>query len=316
MRLERLSAIGDHLLYLVIAATVLSLLDPGPGARLQNLVMPVLALMVLCVSLTIRYEDLKAALSRPLVLAANLFLSFGLMPLLGLFLGQAFFGPGTRLATGQLLVASLPADAASPFMVYLAGGNTAMACAALTASFAATPLLLPLLLTGLGHVHLLIPLPYLLADLFLVIVIPVSAGVFLNSRYQALRGFEPVYSALSSLSYLLLLTVVVSGNAAAIKALHARALWIAAAALILNVSGYLLALTSLALVRDKGTVASFLFLTGTREFGIASATAAAMGLPGELTIPAVFYAVVQMVTSPLTARLVRRLQETGDRGWA
>jgi len=308
LQLQKLTVISDNLLYLVILATVFGLTFPGPGTRLQALVTPVLALMVWCMSMTIKLDDLKSSLRRPLLIAANLFLGFVPMPLLGLALGDVFFAPGSSLATGQLLVASLPADVASPFMVYLALGDTALATAVLTASVAITPLMLPLLLTSLGHVKLLIPVSYLMSELFIIIVVPVFLGVLMNNRFTGLRSYEPVYAALSSLSYLLLLLIVVSANAPGIKGLGSHALWILLAALLLNAAGYLLALTSLLLTRDKGATASFLFLTSTKEFGIATAAAAVMGLPREMTIPAVFYAVVQMLTSPLVARLVRRLR--------
>lgn len=308
LKLQNLSVLSDNLLYLVILAAVFSLVFPGPGTGLQPLVTPVLALMVWCMSMTIRLDDLKASVRRPVLIAAALFLGFVPMPLVGWFLGKVFFGPGSGLATGQLLVASLPSDVAAPFMVYLASGDTALATAALTASVALTPLLLPLLLTSLGRVHLLIPMSYLMSELFIIIVVPVVLGVFLNNRYTGLRHYEPVYAAVSSLSYLLLLVIVVSANAPGIKNLQSRALLILLAALLLNAAGYLLGLASLLLTRDRRRVTALLFLTSTREFGIAIAAAAVMGLPGEMTIPAVFYAVVQMLTSPLMARLVRRLE--------
>ena len=307
VKLQSLTFISDNLLYLVVLAAVFSLAFPGPGARLQPLVTPVLALMVWCMSMTIRFEDLKSSIRRPVLIAASLFLGFVPMPLLGLALGNIFFTPGGNLATGQLLLASLPADVAAPFMVYLACGDTALATAILTASVAITPLVLPLLLTSLGHVRVLIPMSYLMSELFIIIAVPVILGVFLNNRYTGLRRYEPVYAALSSLSYLVLLVIVLSVNAPGIKNLESHAWRILLAALALNAAGYLLALTSLLLTRKRGELISFLFITSTREFGIATAAAAVMGLPGEMTIPAVFYAVVQMLTSPLVAKLLRRL---------
>lgn len=306
MRLQKLSIISDNLLYLVILATIFSLIFPRPGSGMEPLVTPVLALMVLCMSMTIRLADLKSSLRRPGLIGAAVFLGFVPMPLLGLLLGRLFFTAGGTLATGQLLVASLPADVAAPFLVYLACGDTAFATATVTVSVALTPLILPLILTHLGHVKLLIPMSYLMSELFIIIVVPVVLGVFLNNRYTRLREYEPVYAAVSSLSYVLLLAIVVSANAPAIKGLGINILWILSAALILNATGYFLALTSRLLTKERSKLVSFFFLTSTKEFGIATAAAAVMGLPREMTIPAVFYAVVQMLTSPLMARLLKR----------
>jgi hypothetical protein len=41
-----------------------------------------------------------------------------------------------------------------------------------------------------------------------------------------------------------------------------------------------------------------------KEFSIAAAFVSASGLPSEITVPAVFFAVIQMITSPIAAKLL------------
>ena len=49
-----------------------------------------------------------------------------------------------------------------------------------------------------------------------------------------------------------------------------------------------------------------LFTTSKKEFSIAAFVVFASGLPPEVAVPSVVFAVVQMVTSPLVAKTVAR----------
>lgn len=55
---------------------------------------------------------------------------------------------------------------------------------------------------------------------------------------------------------------------------------------------------------DRKERIAFLFTVSKKEFSIAAAFVAASGLPIEITIPAVFFTVIQMITSPLAARML------------
>ncbi|HAJ41801.1 MAG TPA: hypothetical protein DCM00_03945, partial [Alcanivorax sp.] len=49
-----------------------------------------------------------------------------------------------------------------------------------------------------------------------------------------------------------------------------------------------------------------LFTVSKKEFSIAAAFVAASGLPSEIAIPSAFFAVVQMITSPIAAKIIAR----------
>lgn len=55
---------------------------------------------------------------------------------------------------------------------------------------------------------------------------------------------------------------------------------------------------------NAGDRTAFLFTVSKKEFSIAAAFVATTGLPGEVAIPAVFFAVIQMVASPVVARVL------------
>ncbi|MBU2339757.1 MAG: bile acid:sodium symporter family protein, partial [Alphaproteobacteria bacterium] len=51
-------------------------------------------------------------------------------------------------------------------------------------------------------------------------------------------------------------------------------------------------------------VIAYLFTVSKKEFSIAAAFVAASGLPAEIAVPAAFFAVIQMITSPIAARML------------
>lgn len=174
--------------------------------------------------------------------------------------------------------------------------NTALA------PFVVAPLLL--LLTG---VRLEAPLAELMLELALIILLPLVAGVSLRSRFpQKVASLDPLYSFGSSLVYMLLLLAVVGPNAATILGYGAYAMVIFAAQLALNLIGYALGAAAGLLTSDRKAKIAFLFTVSKKEFSIAAAVVVTSGLPEEILIPAVFYAVAQMIASPVAVRLLNR----------
>lgn len=302
-----LSWISDHLLHFVLAVGAFSLLFPGPGSALGFIVTPVLAVMVLSVSMTIKSEDLRQIKKYPLMILWSAFLQFVPMALFALLLGKAF-SHWPDISTGQLLLGSLPADISAPLMVYLVGGSTAMATAMLVVAMALTPFILPNVLTWFGGVAFKIPTSYLVVELALIIVIPVAIGIFLNNRSEKVRKNEQVWSGIASLCYITLLFVVVSSNAKAIISLKIFALLILMVEIALNLFGYALAYLTKLIFKQEETFYPLLFLVSSKEFGIASAAVDTMKLNTAMVIPSAFYAVVQMTSLPIMVKIMKSLQ--------
>lgn len=161
-----------------------------------------------------------------------------------------------------------------------------------------------LLYTG---VDLDVPVAPLIGELALTVLVPTIAGVALRTwRPTRLEPAEPALSATASLAYLLLVVAVVGPNAAAILDQPARMLLVAAGALGLNIVGYLLGGAARPLLADRSDRSAMVFTVSKKEFSIAAFVVFASGLPEQVALPAVVYAVVQMLTSPLVARALAR----------
>lgn len=295
--------ISEHLLFLVLIVGVSSMLYPRFGSSLGWIVTPVLAIMVLSVSMTIKVEDLKQIKEYPLIILLSVFLQFIPMVLFSLLLAKIFFKSGD-ISTGQLLLGSLPADISAPLMVYLVGGSTALATTMLVAAMILTPLVLPNVLALLGDISFKVPTSYLVVELAGIILIPAILGILLNYFSIKVRKKEEAWSGVASICYIILLFVVVSSNAKAIINLKMFALLILLVEIVLNIFGYVLAyLTKLIFKLDK-TYFPLLFLVGSKEFGIASASVDTMKLNTSIVIPSAFYAVVQMVSLPIVVMII------------
>lgn len=305
----RLKVLEENLLWFVLGATALGLVLPALGEALYPLVGPLLALLMFFVSLTFDASDIKRVLKRPSWQVLATFLVYGPMALAGALIGRLFFGSfaASPLAVGQALVGALPTDVSAPLLVLLGRGNVALAAVLNAVNTALAPFVVPPLLLLLTGIRFEVPLAELMLELALIILVPLAAGVFLRSRFpRAVSGLDPLYSFGSSLTYLLLLLAVVGPNAGTILDYGLYALVILAAQLALNLTGYALGSSTRFLTDSRETQIAFLFTVSKKEFSIAAAVVVASGLPEEVLIPAVIFAVVQMLTSPLAVRLLNR----------
>lgn len=304
--MERLRVVERNLAPLVIVTAVAGLAVPGVGRVLSAAITPLLALLMLCVSLTFDLSALRAVLARPGVQVLATGLVYGPMSLAGLVIGRLFFGHGP-LGLGLTLVGVLPTDVSSPLLVWIARGNVAMATVLNAVNTALAPFVVPALFLLLTDVRLDVPVASLVAELALTVLVPTVVGVTLRTLIpRRIAPMEPALSATSSLSYLGLLLAVIGPNAPAILDAPAQMLRLAAAATLLNACGYALALAARPLLRDRQDRIAMLFTISKKEFSIAAFVVFTSGLPPEIALPAVVYAVVQMLTSPVVAALMAK----------
>jgi bile acid:Na+ symporter, BASS family len=308
--IERLRAIENNLTPLVVVAAAAGLFAPSVGVALSSAVTPLLALLMLCVSLTFDLATLRTVLARPGVQALATGLVYGPMSLAGWLIGRIVFGTAP-FGLGFALVGALPTDVSSPLLVLIARGNVALATVFNAVNTALAPVLVPALFLAYTGVDLDVPVLPVIGELALTVLVPTSVGVAIRTwRPARVEPAEPVLSATASTAYLLLVVAVVGPNATAILDQPATMLLVAAAALGLNVFGYLLGWAAGPLLADRADRSAMLFTVSKKEFSIAAVIVFASGLPEQVALPAVVYAVVQMLTSPLVARALARRADT------
>jgi bile acid:Na+ symporter, BASS family len=304
---ERLRVVERNLLPLVGVTAVLGLVWPAAGRVLAEAVTPLLALLMLCVSLTFDVTALRTVLRRPGVQVLATALVYGPMSLVAFGLGRLAFG-STPLGLGVVLLGVLPTDVSSPLLVWIARGDVALATVLNAVNTALAPLLVPALFLLYTGVQLDVPVVRLTGELALTVLVPTVVGVAVRTRVpDRVAPLEPALSALSALAYLALLLAVVGPNADAVLDDPTTVAAVAGVALVLNLLGYAIGSLAQPFLPAQADRTALLFTVSKKEFSIAAFVVFTTGLPTEVALPAAVYAVVQMVTSPLVARRLARL---------
>ncbi|MEP2723218.1 bile acid:sodium symporter [Roseibium sp.] len=299
-----LALVENNLLLLAVLAAVFGLFVPSVGVALSGSIGPLLAALMLVISLTFDAHAVKLVLRKPDRQLWALGLVYGPMSLAGWLIGRVFFGSG-HLAAGQTLVGTLPTDVSAPLLVLLAKGNVALAAVLNAVNTALSPFIVPFLFLLLTGIELQVPVGAVVLELILVVLVPTMVGVFLRTRFAAaVSRHDSAYPAIGSIFYLLLLLAVVSPNADTILGYGWFAVVIALAALLLNLIGYAVGSIAKVFAADREEVIAYLFTVSKKEFSIAAAFVAASGLPAEIAVPAAFFAVIQMITSPIAAKML------------
>lgn len=298
--------VESHLVWFVILVAALGLIFPESGKFLQSSIGLLLALLMFIISLTFNAEDVRIVFRKPSRQFLALFLVYGPMSIAGLLTGRLFFGSGP-LATGQTLLGTLPTDVSSPLLVLMARGNVALAAVFNAVNTGLSPFIVPFLFLWLTGIQLDVPLGSIILELVLVVLVPTIAGVTLRTKFPTFFSrHDEAYAGFGSVIYLVILLAVIGPNAETIIDYGWYAFVIAGAALSLNLIGYVVGMTSKLLTKNREEVIAYLFTTSKKEFSIAAAFVAASGLPSEVAIPAAFFAVIQMITSPIAAKVLTR----------
>ena len=299
-----LSLVENNLLWLAVAAAILGLFLPSIGVFLEGGISPLLAALMLVISLTFDAQAVKIVLRKPSRQVWALAFVYGPMSIAGWLTGRLFFGSG-NLAAGQTLLGTLPTDVSAPLLVLLAKGNVALAAVLNAVNTALSPFIVPFLFLALTGIELQAPVAAVVMELVLVVLVPTLAGVFLRTRFRRrVARYDAVYPSAGSVLYLLLLLAVVGPNAETILGYGWYAIVIGLAALSLNLVGYAVGSAARVFTSDRGELIAYLFTTSKKEFSIAAAFVVSSGLPSEVAVPAAFFAVIQMITSPIAARLL------------
>jgi BASS family bile acid:Na+ symporter len=170
---------------------------------------------------------------------------------------------------------------------------------------ALSPFIIPFLFLWLTGIELTVPVGAVVLELVLIVVVPTIVGVWLRTRFlKQVSRFDYAWPGLGSVLYLVLLLAVIGPNATTILGYGWYALVIALAALALNLIGYAVGMIAKLFAEDREEVIAYLFTTSKKEFSIAAAFVAASGLPSEIAVPAAFFAVIQMITSPIAAKML------------
>lgn len=295
--------VTDLLALWVLSAVAVGLALPDPLTVLRPLTLPVLAVMVGAMGLTLSVEAFREV--RPAALARILALHLAVV--LVAYAAARLVGLGPAATLGFVVLGAVTPELTSPVMTHLAGGDTALATAVLVVAGLASVVTVPgwsALLVG-AAVPFFDPLA-MLAPLLLAVVVPVGLALAVRHRFpRAVARHERTYPAVSALMVVVVMALVAAANADVVLGAPAALGPVVAAALALLAAGLALGWVG-SRGLGPGERRASLMSVGMRDFAVAAGVVLAAGLPAEAALPAVVFGVAEMVAAAGLARWLAR----------
>lgn len=279
----------------------------------QPLVSVLLGVIMLGMGLTLTLDDFRRVLTLPRAVAAGVALQFTVMPLAGIALATGL-ELETGLAVGLILVSCCPGGTASNVVAYLARANLALSVTMTMASTLIAVAATPMLTGWLAGVFVEIDRWALFRSMVAIVLVPVVAGVLLNTLFPRLTRKVATVSPLLSV---VVVVLIVGGIVARSKGLietHFGVLMLAV--LLLHLVGFALGYALSRLVRlaeeDARTIS---IEVGMQNSGLGSTLAATPSFAAQFAsplqaalapVPSAISAVYHVVIGSLLAAIWRR----------
>ena len=181
-------------------------------ASYQQIIVPLLALVMFSMGMTLRWNDFIAVLRKPVIISIAVAIQFLLMPLFAYGL-SIYLNLSQELMTGMLLVGASAGGTASNVICYLAKGDVALSILMTIVSTLFAVLLMPAL-TFL-YLNQVVPVPVegMLKSILLIVLLPVLSGAVINSFFsRRLSKVQAVFPLLSTMAIVLIIAIIVGLN--------------------------------------------------------------------------------------------------------
>ena len=179
---------------------------------LKQAIIPLLALVMFSMGMTLTWIHFKEAFKHPLIIAITVVIQFVLMPLFSWLIAHAF-ELTTQHLIGMVLVGCSSGGTASNVICYLARGNVALSVLMTMTSTLCAVLLMPALSFVYLQQTIAVPVWEMMQSILLIVLIPVITGTAINSYYgRFLVNIQRFFPLLSSLSIVLIIAIIVALN--------------------------------------------------------------------------------------------------------
>lgn len=195
-----------------ILFSLLAWVQPSLFIPFKSWIVPLLAVVMFGMGLSLHVSDFKRAMSMPRLIISGVALQYSVMPIGALLISMAF-NLDPVITAGMVLVGASPGGTASNVICYLARGNVALSISLTAVStllaIVFTPLLAWLLIDSSIHV----PAGQMLLSLINIVILPVGIGVMLNHfAGRRLAPVSHVFPLISVTAIVLIIAIIVGLN--------------------------------------------------------------------------------------------------------
>lgn len=146
------------------------------------IVIPILAVLMLSIGLSIKTDDFKLIITHPLPVITGLICQIIFLPLIALLIALTFHLQA-EFAVGLILIACCPGGSSSNIFSKIAGGDVALSVSLTALSSVITLSTLPLFMSGamtlldMGSTHITLPVGALLLQNIILMLVPIIIGI-------------------------------------------------------------------------------------------------------------------------------------------
>ena len=198
---------------LAIIVALLAYNDPAPLMGWKAAIMPLLAMIMFAMGLTLRTSDFKRVWHNPQPIALAIIIQFSIMPLAAVLLSKAF-GLSDELTIGMVIVGACAGGTASNVMTYLARGDVALSVSMTLASTLWGVIATPWIISITAGEAIQVDSLSILLSLIKMVLIPMSAGALITHFQPSFANKINKYLAdIASGLILLIIAIIVALNA-------------------------------------------------------------------------------------------------------
>ena len=188
------------LILLIFFFLILSYLFGSFFEGLRSFIPYLLGLVMFGMGMTLKINELKTILKKPLWIITTIFLQFSVMPLLAFLIVYIFKFP-EEIALGFIILGSCPGGTASNVIAYICKANLSLSIFCTFASTGLAVLLTPTIIYFFADESISIDITNLIKSTFYIIFLPVSAGllikIIIKEDQVKLLKFFPFFSEIA-----------------------------------------------------------------------------------------------------------------------
>ncbi len=195
-----------------IGLSAIAFFFPEHFVRLKPAIIPLLSLIMFSMGMTLNWQNFKAVLQSPQVIAIGVGIQFICMPFFAWLIAKIFKLP-EELLVGMVLLGSTAGGTASNVICYLAKGNVALSILMTMTSTLSSVVVMPALTYLYLYRSIPVPVESMMESILTIVLIPVISGCVLNSFFtRSTARIQPFLPSISSLAILSIIAIIVALN--------------------------------------------------------------------------------------------------------
>lgn len=301
-------ALSRHMIWLILSGLAIGILFPDTFSPVRAFAGILMATITFCSSLSGSFRKIGHVLLHPLPAFVILFLLHGVMPVLGLLMGQLFLPEDPLFMTGIVLQLSIPSAISTLMWVGTFGGNIHLSLALILLDTLLSPFIVPLVLRVLIGSVVQLDILSMMVELIWMVAIPATLAMLLN---QATHGWaentlKPRVSLLSKSALFVLVVANATGCAPFLRNLNGTLVLVIGLIFGLCLTGFLMGYLCARLLKlDFPTTSTVTINSGMRNNSIGIVLAAEF-FPPDVLFPVSLAPLFSQLTTSIVVRLLAR----------